>query len=92
MQMFHYGGCNRTTDLFRLKVRMASVLTPNIHSCEYKDVQNKLHIKSIQVLCAKIEDTALSSGISYHVVHRESTDVSEEHVISIFRNQHEAEL
>jgi hypothetical protein len=65
---------------------------PDIHSFEYEDVQNKLHIKSIRVLCAKIEDTVLSSGISYHVVHWESADVSEEHVASIFRNQHETEL
>jgi hypothetical protein len=45
----------------------------------------------IQVLYAKIEDVILSSWISHHVVHRNPTDVSEEHVASIFRNQHEAD-
>jgi hypothetical protein len=58
---------------------------------EYEDVQNILRIKRIQVLCAKIEDIVLSSGISHHVVQWKLTNVSEEYVPSIFRNQHEAD-
>jgi hypothetical protein len=71
---------------------MASALHHIFTAVEYEDVQTMWWIKRIQVLCPKIEGIVLSSGISQHVVHWKSTDVSEEHITSIFRNQHEAEL
>jgi hypothetical protein len=67
MQTFCHGGSSRATDVFG-KSSYAISVTPDIHSCEYKDILNMLLTKRIQVLCAKIEDVTLSSGILHHVV------------------------
>jgi hypothetical protein len=87
IRTFCHGGCSRSTDLFRTKVHVASMS----HQI-WRHRTHVTHEEDPGFLCAKIVDIVLSSGISYYVVHWKSTDVSEEHITSIFRNQNEAEV